>query len=80
MSSEMHWEFSEDIPIAVVRAIYENMLPEMNEWARAERVNWFTDIEAMSVQQHENRRDWVLHVSTTDGERTHFMVRMGHLH
>lgn len=76
MVTEMRMEFSDDIPIPVVRAIYENVFPVMLHWAKAERVDWATDIVAMSVQRHANRKDWVLHVSTKDGERTHFMVRM----
>lgn len=76
MATEMRMEFADDIPIPVVRAIYKNVMPEMRDWAKAERVNWFTDIDGMSVQRHENRKDWVLHVRTTEGERTHFIVRM----
>lgn len=76
MQSELRIQCAKEIPIVVVRAIYDNVLPKMCEWARAERVNWFTDVEAMSVQRNENRRDWVLHVSTTDGRLTHFIIRM----
>lgn len=66
----------DDVPVAVVRAIYDNLFPEMKEWARSEKVNWFTDIDDMSVQRHENRKDWVLHIRTVDGNQAHFMIRM----
>jgi hypothetical protein len=58
---------TDTLPQHVIDALNARILPSVTAWIRAERIDPLRDIDLVSVQAHENGRDWVLKVHMEDG-------------
>ena len=71
-----HMTFPDEVPVEVVKAIYNNVVPELKAWLVAGQFDFARDIDGMSVQRHENRRDWVWKFHMAEGSTKVFLVEM----
>lgn len=74
--SELRLQFADHVPVAVVRTIYEEVVPQFKAWVRSAQVDVIADFESMDCQRHENLRDWVWKIHLRDGTTRVFHVEM----
>lgn len=67
------------VPERVLRAIKDRIIPAMTAWVVADRIDP-SGIERLSVQAHENRRDYVFLVHMYDGRTRVFPIEFPVLH